>query len=41
MSNIDLNYQAVVFAQQELRDKSERDRLIGGLKRLRKHQDQG
>ena len=41
MSNMDLNYQVVVFAQQELRDRSERDRLVGPLKRLRKHQDQG
>jgi hypothetical protein len=41
MSTMDLNYQAVVFAQQELRDKSERDRLADSLKRQRKHQDQG
>jgi hypothetical protein len=41
MSNMDLNYQAVVLAQEELRGKSERDRLAGSLKRLRKYQDQG
>jgi hypothetical protein len=41
MSNMDLNYRAVVFAHQELRSRSERDRLADCVKRIRKHQDQG